>query len=78
MMDRGIANPIAMILSAAMMLGWLGDRRADSVARSAEERIESAVARVLSAGTARTPDLGGRATTAEIGDAVAAALEEGR
>ncbi len=67
-----------MILSAAMMLGWLGDRHADPVARSAGERIESAVGRVLGAGTTRTPDLGGRATTAEVGDAVVAALEEGR
>jgi 3-isopropylmalate dehydrogenase len=71
---KGIANPIAMILSAAMMLAWLGDRHKDPAATAAAARIEAAVSRTLAAGTARTPDIGGRATTAQVGDAVAAAL----
>ncbi len=71
---KGIANPIAMILSAAMMLEWLGDRHTDARASAAAERIEGAVGRAVGAGAARTPDIGGRATTAQAGDAVAAAL----
>ena len=71
---RGVANPLAMILSAALMLDWLGERHQDPVATRAAERIERAVASVLAAGAARTPDRGGRATTREVGDAVAAAL----
>jgi 3-isopropylmalate dehydrogenase len=63
---RGIANPLAMILSAAMMLRH-GLRRDDPAAR-----IESAVDRALDAGL-RTGDLGGNATTAE---ATRAVLEE--
>ncbi len=71
---RGIANPIAMILSAAMLLDWLGERRSDPVAARAARRIEAAVRQVLEKGTVRTPDLGGRASTRAVGDAVAAAV----
>ena len=63
----GRANPLAAILSAAMMLRYsLG--HAD-----AAERIETAVAAALDAGL-RTADLGGSATTAQAGDAVLAQL----
>ncbi len=71
---KGIANPIAMILSAAMMLDWLGERHRDPAAGRAADRIGAAVGRVLAAGAPRTPDLGGRATTTDVGDAVASAL----
>jgi 3-isopropylmalate dehydrogenase len=71
---KGIANPIAMILSAAMMLDWLHERHGDPAAGRAAHRIDAAVARVLAAGTPRTPDLGGRSTTTDVGDAVASAL----
>jgi 3-isopropylmalate dehydrogenase len=63
---RGIANPLAMFLSAALMLRH-GLSREDDAAR-----IESAVDRALEAGL-RTGDLGGTATTAE---ATRAVLEE--
>ncbi|MCI0455772.1 MAG: 3-isopropylmalate dehydrogenase [Gemmataceae bacterium] len=63
---RGIANPMAAILSAALMLDHLG------LSRSAES-VRAAVARILKAGP-RTPDLGGRASTREVADAVLAAL----
>ena len=65
---KGIANPVAAILSVAMLLDHL---EATSVA----ERIRRATARVLAAGTPKTPDLGGRATTADVGLAVREALE---
>ena len=64
---RGVANPLAMILSTAMMLRWsLG--RADLA-----DRLEKAVERVLDDG-ARTADLGGALTTSAMGAAVRAAL----
>jgi 3-isopropylmalate dehydrogenase len=65
---QGIANPLAMFLSAAMMLRHGLGRDADAA------RVESAVDRALEAGL-RTPDLGGSATTAEATDAVLANLE---
>jgi 3-isopropylmalate dehydrogenase len=71
---KGIANPLAMILSAAMLLAWLGDRHADAAARAAAERIEKAVGAVLAKGSAKTRDIGGTATTREVGDAVLKAL----
>jgi len=64
---QGKANPLATILSAAMMLRYSLDRPAEA------DRIEAAVAAAL-AGGARSPDLGGTMTTAEMGDAVLAGL----
>jgi 3-isopropylmalate dehydrogenase len=64
---RGIANPLAAILSLAMMLDHVK-------AATAAERVRRAVARVLERGQPRTPDLGGSATTAEVGRAVRDAL----
>src|SRR5262249_29607967 len=52
---RGIANPIATILSAAMLLEWLKH----SEAVSAAGRIRQAVSAVLADSALRTPDLGG-------------------
>jgi isocitrate dehydrogenase (NAD+) len=64
---RGVANPVAMILSGAMLLRHLGERaRADSV--------ERAVDAVLADGEVRTSDLGGTSTTDEVAAAVAKAL----
>ncbi|WP_157217686.1 3-isopropylmalate dehydrogenase [Flavisphingomonas formosensis] len=64
---EGKANPLATILSAAMMLRYSLDQAAVA------DRIEAAVARALANG-ARSPDLGGGMTTAAMGDAVIAAL----
>jgi 3-isopropylmalate dehydrogenase len=64
---QGKANPLATILSAAMMLRYsLGQA-------SAANRIEAAVDKAL-AGGARSPDLGGSHTTTQMGDAVLAHL----
>lgn len=71
---RGIANPVATILSAAMMCRWLGDRRSDSALMAAGDRVEAAVARALADPGARTRDIGGEATTRECADAVIRAL----
>ena len=71
------ANPLATILSAAMMLDWLGERHGDADATTAARRIESAVAEILRTGKVLTPDLGGKATTEQIGAAVLKAVESG-
>ncbi|HEU4831217.1 MAG TPA: isocitrate/isopropylmalate dehydrogenase family protein [Actinomycetota bacterium] len=62
---RGVANPIAMILSGAMLLRHLHEAAAATA-------VERAVDRVLERGDARTPDLGGTSSTEEV----AAAVEE--
>jgi tartrate dehydrogenase/decarboxylase/D-malate dehydrogenase len=64
---RGIANPLAAILSAGMLLDHLG-------LGAAGGRVRRAVAAVLRAGTPRTPDLGGTAGTTDVADAVVAAV----
>jgi tartrate dehydrogenase/decarboxylase/D-malate dehydrogenase len=64
---RGVANPIGAILSAAMMLSWLGQAEA-AVA------IQAAVQRVLGEGRLRTRDIGGEASTTEMGEAIASVL----
>jgi 3-isopropylmalate dehydrogenase len=67
---RGVANPLAMILSAAMMLGWLAERHGDAAIRRAGQAFDTAVAAALAGGAACPPDQGGNHTTAEVGDAV--------
>ncbi len=64
---KGIANPIGEIWSAAMMLEFLGQKE-DAA------RVEAAISRVLAEGRVRTGDLGGKATTREMGEAIRAAL----
>jgi 3-isopropylmalate dehydrogenase len=64
---QGKANPLATILSAAMMLRYSLENA------QAADRIEAAVASALASG-ARSPDLGGSQTTQQMGDAVLAAL----
>ena len=64
---RGIANPIAAVRSGAMMLEHLG--HADAAAA-----IVDAIAELLAGDGPRTADLGGSATTREVGDALASAL----
>ncbi len=66
---RGIANPIAMVWSAAMMLDFLGHR-------DAHDAMLRAIEAVLRDGP-RTPDLGGNATTGQVGAAIAARLHDG-
>jgi tartrate dehydrogenase/decarboxylase/D-malate dehydrogenase len=63
---KGIANPIAMIWSAAMMLDFLGQR-------PAHDAILSAIEAVLKEGP-HTGDLGGKASTKEVGEAIAQRL----
>jgi tartrate dehydrogenase/decarboxylase/D-malate dehydrogenase len=60
---KGVVNPLATILSAAMMLDHLQ-------ATDAAKRVERAVADVLAEGRRRTPDIGGTSSTVEVTDAV--------
>jgi tartrate dehydrogenase/decarboxylase/D-malate dehydrogenase len=71
---KGIANPIAMIWSGAMMLGFLADAPdAPPGCRAAHDAIVAAIEEVLRSGP-RTGDLGGQATTVQVGDAIAGLL----
>jgi 3-isopropylmalate dehydrogenase len=74
---KGVANPLAAILSAGLMLEWLGRRDGNEDAARAGARIEAAVGAVTGAGQSLTPDLGGPGTTGATGDAVVAALSAG-
>jgi tartrate dehydrogenase/decarboxylase/D-malate dehydrogenase len=65
---KGVANPLAAVLSTALLLDHLERPRAAAAVRAA-------VAAVLKAGQPLTPDLGGKARTGEVGDAVAAAIK---
>lgn len=71
---QGIANPVGTILAGALMLSWLGERKADPELVRAAGRIERAVGAVLSAGKVLPRDLGGRATTAQVTATVCDAL----
>ncbi len=72
-MGQGKANPSAMILSAAMMLDWLGQTHDHQPAAEAALRIESAVDKAFASGL-EPMEFGGGDGTAAIGKAVLAAL----
>ncbi|WP_134701016.1 isocitrate/isopropylmalate dehydrogenase family protein [Ammoniphilus sp. YIM 78166] len=73
---KDIANPLATILSASMMLDWLGERHRDHKAIEAGRKIEEAVSNVLREGHYLTSDIGGKAGTTQVGDAVVAAFRK--
>ena len=67
---RGIANPSAMLLSAAMMLDWLAVRYADAALADGARAIERALQSAFADGAVRPHDFGGRSGTADIVRAV--------
>jgi len=67
---KGVANPLGAILSAKLMLGWLGFN-------AQAKEVEDAVCHVLMEGVVRTADIGGSSGTEEVGDAVAACVSDG-
>ncbi len=73
-MGKGLANPTAMILSAAMMLDWLADRHGHEGAAQAARAIEAAVDRAFAAGL-KACEFGGRDGTSVIADGVLRALD---
>jgi len=71
---KAIANPIAMIWSGALMLDFLG--KGQGAGRDAHDAILAAIEQVLRDGP-RTADLGGKATTGEVGEAIARLVAAG-
>ena len=69
-MGKGIANPLATVSAVAMMLDHLGEPEA-------ARRVDNAVARCLEERTVLTADLGGTATTSQMGDEVVRLLRAG-
>jgi tartrate dehydrogenase/decarboxylase/D-malate dehydrogenase len=70
---KNIANPVGAIWSAALMLDFLG--HSEGAGRRAHDAIVRAIRDVLREGP-RTPDLGGTASTTQMGEAIAAALNK--
>jgi len=66
---KGIANPIGQIWSGAMMLRHLG-------VADAADAVENAIAEILAKSEIRTPDIGGRSTTRDMGTAIARQLSK--
>jgi 3-isopropylmalate dehydrogenase len=71
---KNIANPYAMIVSGQMLLEWLGRKHAEPKAVEAARLMDKAIDRVIRERKVLTGDLGGNATTSEMGDAIAAAV----
>jgi 3-isopropylmalate dehydrogenase len=71
---KNIANPYAMIMSGQMLLQWLGRKHGEPKAVAAAEAIQRAVDKTIADGKALTGDLGGKASTSEFGDTIAAAV----
>ena len=71
---KGLANPTAMILSAAMMLEWLGARHGTAEAVRAGDLMRRAVDAAFADGRLVTCELGGNAGTAEVYAAVESAM----
>lgn len=67
---RGVANPTAMMLSAAMMLDWLGERHDVAAARIAATSLENAVFAAFAEGAVRPIEFGGADGTRVIAEAV--------
>ena len=71
---KGVASPLATIVSGAFMLRWLGQRHQDDEMVQAADRIEAAVQTTLLTRKAVPADLGGRASCKEVTRAICAAL----
>ena len=71
---RGIANPVSLIRSAAMLLDWHGQRSGRDELVAAARAVDDAVCEVVGNPATRTPDLGGTLTTGELAAAVVEAV----
>ncbi len=69
---QGIANPYAEIMSMQMLLEWLGTERKDKKVLRAAAAVERGVREVIAEAKTLTPDMGGTASTSEMGKAIAA------
>jgi isocitrate dehydrogenase (NAD+) len=66
---KGVANPVSLILSGALLLDHLGEREAG-------DRVRLAVEQVMREARVLTPDLGGSATTSQLTEAICFACEK--
>lgn len=73
---KNIANPTSLILSAAMMLSWLGEQRGVSKLMEAGAAISEAVDRVIDVPQNRTRDIGGSIDTDAFGQLVASTVSD--
>jgi 3-isopropylmalate dehydrogenase len=71
---KDLANPASLVLSAGMLLGWLGERHGRQAFLDAQAALESAIAGLVSAPATRTRDLGGTLGTRAFGAALLARL----
>ncbi|MGC8559583.1 MAG: isocitrate/isopropylmalate dehydrogenase family protein [Phycisphaerae bacterium] len=71
---KGLANPLACLMSGVMLLNYLAETRQNPACKQAAEKIKAAYDKVLSDGKTRTRDLGGAAGTKEFTAGLIAAL----
>jgi len=72
---KDLANPASLLLSAAMLLGWLGERRHKKMFIEAQAELETAMARLMRDPATRTRDLGGKLGTRAFGEALIKTLD---
>ena len=77
-MGQNIANPIATILSAKLLLEWLASKHPDvaDALQAGANAIDQGVEGLLKDSDTKTPDLGGKAGTTDLGDALAAFVSD--
>ena len=66
---KGTGNPLATMMSARLMLEWLGETHEDASLREASKSLWDAIVQTLQKNKF-TPDLGGNSTTSQVADAV--------
>jgi len=71
---KNIADPYAMIMSGKMLLEWLGRKRSEPKAVAAARLMDQAMDKVIAQAQHLTADLGGKASTTQMGDTVVQAL----
>lgn len=76
--DASKANPIATILSAEMMFEWLSKKYQDLSLAKASRLLESSILNLLERGDALTSDLGGKAATADVAEALVGRIGESK
>ena len=65
-MNKGIANPISLIFSTAMLLDWLGKQKGQEIYIKANQLIFKVVENILEENRYLTPDLGGSSSTVKL------------
>jgi len=65
-----------MIMSGQMLLAWLGRKHIEPTATAAADYVQKAIGKVIAEAKHLTSDLGGKASTQDMGDAIAAAVTQ--